>query len=108
MGCFIRENLEYFQSFDKVIIYYDRGQKELSRTLELIFASTISSIDFRTVAPEDYILFQVADLACTVELVEAKRHDTGLSRSEEAFFGGAKCFKTTYLKPLRKKLFGKK
>ena len=106
LGQFIRENLSYFQSFDRVVVYYDRGQKEISRTLELIFSSTLSHVEFRTVAPEDYILFQIADLACTIELVEAKRESSGLTRSEIAFFGSPAKFRRNYLKTLRRKLFG--
>ena len=35
LGLFVRDNIEFFQSFDKVVIYYDKGQKEISRTLRL-------------------------------------------------------------------------
>lgn len=105
MGQFIRDNLGFFQAFDKVILYYDRGQKEISRTLDLVLSSTLSHVEFRTVSPEDYALFQVADLACTIELIETKRAGTGLTRSEEAFFGGSARFKKTYVKAFRKLRF---
>ena len=105
VGQFIRDNLAYFHSFDRVILYYDGGQKEISRTLELIFSSALAHVEFRTVRPADYVLFQVADLACTVELVEARRGESGLTKSESAFFGGASRFKKNYLKPLRRMLF---
>lgn len=105
LGSFVRENLAYFQGFDRVIVYYDRGQKEVSRVLRLAFAAALSEVEFRTVAPADYLLFQAADLACTMELVEAKRREGGLSRSESAFFGGAERFKKTYLKAFRRQDF---
>lgn len=100
MGIFIRENLAYFQSFDKVIVYYDRGQKEITRTLRTIFSSNLSNVDFRIVKPEDYHLFQVADLVCTLEMLDFKRTNSMLNSSELAFFGGANRLKKNYLKVL--------
>ncbi|WP_165055157.1 MULTISPECIES: DUF3800 domain-containing protein [unclassified Adlercreutzia] len=105
LGSFVRENLSYFQGFDRVIVYYDKGQKEVSRVLRLAFAASLSEVEFRVVSPADYLLFQAADLACTMELVEAKRQEGGLSRSERAFFGGAERFKKTYLKAFRRQDF---
>ncbi len=105
IGQYIRDNLEYFHSFDRVVLYYDGGQKEISRTLELIFSTALAHIEFKTVRPKDYVLFQVADLACTIELVEARRAKFGLTKSENAFFGGAQRFKKNYLKTMRQKLF---
>lgn len=105
LGLFVRENIEYFQSFEKVIVYYDKGQKEISRTLRVSFAASLSHVEHRLVAPADYMLFQVADLCCTMELVEAGRAERGLTKSESAFFGGAASFKKTYLKAYRKQGF---
>lgn len=105
LGAFIRDNLTYFHSFDRVIVYYDRGQKEISRTIDLVFTSLLSHYEFRTVSPSDYILFQVADLICTIELIERNRINRGLSKSEASFFGGAGSFKKTYLKMLRRHEF---
>ncbi len=34
---FIRDNLEYFQKFENVILYYDNGQHELNRILKKEF-----------------------------------------------------------------------
>ncbi len=34
MGEFLRDNLSYFQSYDRVVVYYDKGQKEITRTLK--------------------------------------------------------------------------
>ena len=31
LSLFIKDNLTYFQSFDRVILYYDNGQHELNR-----------------------------------------------------------------------------
>ena len=58
----------------------------------------------RDVSPEKYKLFQVADLACTLELTRLKLEETGtLSVSEQQFFGGTKNFRKNFLKPLLRK-----
>ena len=57
-----------------------------------------------SVSPEKYKLFQVADLACTLELTRLKLEETGaLSPSEYQFFGGSKNFRKNFLKPLMRK-----
>ncbi len=85
---------------DKVIVYYDRGQKEITRTLRTIFSSNLNNVDFRIVKPEDYRLFQVADLVCTLEMLDFKRANSMLNSSELTFFGGASRLKKNYLKVL--------
>ena len=58
------------------------------------------------VEPTNFRLFQVADLACTIELARCKLSlNEGLSESENVFFGGTKNFKKNYLKLLDRKLF---
>lgn len=103
MGFFIRDHLSYFQSYDRVIVYYDRGQKEITRILRTVFSAYISNVEFRVVSPENYQLFQVADMVCTLELLAVKIEHEGLSRSEKTFFGGVNKLKKTYLKVLKSK-----
>lgn len=105
LSSFIKENLEYFISFDKVIVYYDGGQKELNTILNTVFHTLLSNIEFRKVKPENYKLFQVADLLCTLELLSIKFHNNSLSHSEEMFFQGRNKLKKNYLKILKKKSF---
>lgn len=100
MGIFIRENLAYFQSFDRVIVYYDCGQKEITRTLRTIFSSNLGNVEFRVVKPEGYHLFQVADLVCTLEMLDYKRSNSLLNASELTFFEGANKLKKNCLKVL--------
>ena len=59
---FIRDNLTYFQRFSKVILYYDNGQHELNRILNTVFATQLVDYDVRKVIPNEYRLFQAADL----------------------------------------------
>lgn len=63
----LRVNQQYLASFDKIIVYYDNGQVELTKILTSIFYSLFSNVEFRKVRPKDYKLFQVADLVCAME-----------------------------------------
>lgn len=103
---FIRENLSYFQSFDNVILYYDNGQKQLSRILNTILATEIVEYDVRKVKPSDYRLFQVADLICTIELMNKKLQDgEDLSKSEKYIFHSKRDFKKDFSKKITEKQF---
>lgn len=57
-----------------------------------------------SVKPENYRLFQAADLLCSIELAAAKMEQGGLSASESRFFGSARDFKRDILKQIRLKL----
>lgn len=96
----IAKNFEYFKSFDKIIIYYDNGQVQLTKILTSVFSTQFENIDFRKVRPVDYRLFQAADLICTINLILLKGN---LSNSEKAFFGTYRNLKKNYIKPLEKK-----
>ena len=96
----LREHEAFWNSFDRIIIYYDNGQIELTKVLTSVFNTLYTQVEFRKVKPVDYKLFQVADLICTTELLEEK---TTLSHSETEFFGGRRTFIKNYLKPIKKK-----
>ena len=102
---FIRENLSYFQSFEKVILYYDNGQHELNRILNTVLATELADYDVRRVQPNDYKLFQVADLICTLELLEQKMNDRQMSKSELLLFHSKRDLKKDFLKGIHKKEF---
>lgn len=105
---FIRDNLSYFQSFDEVVLYYDNGQKQLSRILNTVLATEIVDYEVRKVKPSDYRLFQVADLICTIELL-GKKIESGeqLSKSEEYIFHSKRAFKKDFLKKIVDKQFNR-
>lgn len=76
----------YFQSFDEIKVYYDKGQYWVSRLLNLCFARLPFTFTFKEqVKPENYRLFQVADFASTIRLYETKMEFKELSKSERAF-----------------------
>lgn len=47
----------FFFDFDKVVLYYDDGQTELTNILVSVFNSLLSNVDVRKVLPIDYKLF---------------------------------------------------
>ena len=104
---FLISNAAKFNSYGKLKVYYDNGQSDLTALLKEAFAIFSSRTEFiPEVEPSKYRLFQVADLACTLELARAKLSEPeGLSESERVFFGGEKNFKKNYLKLLDRKAF---
>ena len=104
---FLIEHAATLNLFDHIKVYYDNGQTGLTNLLKEAFAIFASKTEFiPEVNPVNYRLFQVADLACTLELARAKMEQpTGLSESEATFFAGAKNFRKNYLKLLDRKLF---
>ena len=99
---FLRDNLAFFQEFDRVIVYYDNGQTELNRILASIFATTLSKVEFRKVVPSSYRLFQAADMFCSLELVKLKLERNELSAGEWLFFGNKRDLQKNYLNPLER------
>jgi len=102
---FLLENLEYFNSYDKITIYYDNGQMELARILVSLFGGILNGVEFRKIIPADYRLAQVADLICTLELLARKIDEKILTRSEKAFFVNEKELYRNYLRHIHKKQF---
>jgi hypothetical protein len=104
LSLFIKENLCYFQQFDKIIIYYDNGQKQLANILVSVFSSWFhDKFDYRTVSPYEYRLFQVADFICTLSLIENKLScGQCLTKSESLFFESPRNLKMKYLKQIKR------
>ncbi len=94
---------EFWNSFDKIIIYYDNGQKALKRVLNITFNSLFSDVEVRKIQPADYRLFQVADLICTLELTLEKIEKGLFSKTDDAFFHGAHDFKKEYWRKIKTK-----
>lgn len=93
-------------AFERVKVYYDCGQSPVTNLLHKTFAADIGGrVEFaQDVRPRDYKLFQVADLLCTVSLIERRLLDgEGMTQSESAFFGGPRLFKRNILKYLKRK-----
>lgn len=100
---FIRDNYNEILGYNDVKIYYDNGQVEVRKILSSVFNALLPNPVFKKVLPKEYKLFQVADLLCTLKLVELKMNNNMFSKSEEIFFGNMRDLKKNYLKPLKKK-----
>lgn len=93
----------FFRAYDKIIVYYDNGQAELSSILNAVFSLCFSDVSFRKADPREYKLLQVADFVCSMALLEIKRDENRLSSSETRFFYKPQELKKTFLKSVRKK-----
>ena len=89
--------------YDRVIIYYDNGQLELTNILATLFSAFLHNVEFRKVSPADYKLFQAADMLCALELLALKRENKCLSKSELRFFKSGKEIYKSYIRAIRKK-----
>ena len=99
----LTDHRDFIDSFDKVIVYYDGGQKELSSILNAIFSFQLSSVEFRKADPREYKLLQVADFFCSIELLKIKREESRLSKGETQFFYKPNELKKTFIKGIEKK-----
>ena len=99
----IMRHEDFWNSFDKLIVYYDNGQVELTKILSSVFNVLYPNVEFRKVRPIDYRLFQVADLICTMELLSEKAESNSFTKSETEFFGSVRDFKKNYYKWILKK-----
>ena len=99
----IRNNYDFFNGFDNIIVYYDNGQHELTKILTTIFNTLFVNVEFRRVKPSEYKLFQVADLICTWELLALKAEDNNFTKSENEMFGSARLFIKNRYKLIKKK-----
>ena len=109
LSSFIKSHFQYFSKFDNIIIYYDNGQIKLINILVAIFGSILENSEFRVISPNNYKLFQAADLLCTLALIKNKLiSGRDLTNSEKIFFGSAGKLKKNYLKFFEKIEFNQK
>ena len=108
-----RQMREFFLSarplmdgFSRLKVYYDCGQTRLTNLLHEEFAALrFPPVEFaQSVKPHRYKMFQVADLICTLRLLELTLETDGrLSPSEFRFFGGVKSFRRDFLRRIKVK-----
>lgn len=103
ISAFIRDNIGFFQNFSNVLLYYDGGQKIITRIMNSVLASELSGYEPRKALPKDYRLAQVADLICTIKLIKKKIETNSMSRSEELIFHSKREFYKDFVKKLEKK-----
>jgi hypothetical protein len=102
----IDEHSAYFNSFDKIIVYYDNGQIELGSILNTVFSIHFTNVEFRKAEPQKYRLLQAADFICSMELLKIKKDENRLSKSEKQFFYKPQELKKTFFKTIDKKRLG--
>lgn len=103
---FVYEHLEGFQSFDRVVIYYDDGQQAVTKALHEAFDFMLGdgAVEYRRLRYQDRRLSQVADYLSSVELA-AMRYAEGLESSTYLkFYGLRGDLRRNYLKQARRKL----
>lgn len=103
---FIDANRAMLTAIDKVKVYYDCGQSPVTNLLHGTFAEALGkSVEFKqNVRPLQYRLFQIADLVCTLRLIELRlAHGMPMTQSEMRFFGGPRDFKRNVLKKIKRK-----
>ena len=102
ISIFLKDNLQYFNEFDIIKIYYDNGQIEVTKMLSGIFNTLFSNVEFRKVIPSQYKLFQVADFICYFKLLSLKLKDKTISQNEIKFFEKPYNIKKNYIKHFSK------
>ena len=105
---FLVNQADYLNRYDRLKVYYDNGQHQIKSLLGEAFSLYASKTVFVCdVRPENYRLFQAADVLCTLELIRQKLRDGGrLSRSEYEFFNGFQNLNRNYFKAIDKKIVG--
>ena len=99
----LAEHMDYINGYDKVIVYYDNGQRELGSILNAIFSIQLSNDEFRKAEPQKYRLLQAADFFCSIDLLRIKRDESRLSKGETQFFYKPNELKKTFIKGIEKK-----
>ena len=101
---FIEDKLDYFQSFERITIYYDCGQAAISKILRNTFGKIFGNrMDFRTAYQKDYKLLQVADYICTLEQSKVRWDNDNSTKSEKVFFLSRQKFLQNYYRKISKK-----
>ncbi len=100
----IKKHEQYFNKFDKIVMYYDNGQEILATILESIFLRFDSfehKVDFNH---EEKRLFQISDMLTYIDKYDYKyKNKRKFTKGEKFFFSVDEIRKI--LKELNKKRF---
>jgi len=94
-----------FAALNSVCLYYDAGQKGVTRILKALWDECACPVEIaQGVRQDDFILLQVADFICTVKLIERRIEEgTPFNLSEKKFFGSPRDFKRNVLRKIKPK-----
>lgn len=99
---FINNNIDFFNKFDSIIIYYDDGQDNLSIILDIVFSQLKGYKKENIFNKASKKLFQVADMLTYIDKYDYKyKNKMKFSKSEKFFFTDEEMRKI--LKELNKK-----
>ena len=100
LNLFMNTHKHFLDEVDKVKVYYDCGQSPITNLLQKSFRNIGEKVEFASgVQPRRYMLFQLADLICTLNLVSLKlKFGERLTDSEYKFFGGPSAFRRSEAK----------
>jgi len=102
---FLKDNLDVFLACERIVVYYDNGQMDLTKILASAFDTIIGDVEFKKAVPVKYKLSQAADMLCMLELLSIKSDRKALSNSELLFFKSAKELNKSYLRGVQNKLY---
>lgn len=103
---YFRSHLAYLQGFDEIKIYYDGGQSIVTQAMHSAIERTIGrkATIFKDASPRNYLLSQVADYICGIELTGIKFDRGEQTKTDLEFFGSGRAFKKNYLRKVRRKM----
>ena len=103
---FAIRNRDMFTASGGMTVYYDCGQKSVTNFHKRDVRKHIPcpAVFAQAVEPRKYRLFQVADLVCTLRLLEMKiESGAEFTADEYRFFGGTKKFRHNILRHIKTK-----
>jgi len=103
LSSFLRLHMETFVKYDRIDVFYDYGQNELTKLLVSSFNIAFSNVEITKTKHADNKLFSAADMFCTLELLLIKYDKNQLTKSEMTFFTSAKELYKSYLKSIESK-----
>ncbi len=95
----VTANYNYFNKFDEIVVYYDKGQNYLTKILHNAFSKNLNNYRFKEdVFQGKYRLLQCADMVCTLELIKQRKQNNEYIKAIEKFFISGNKLNKNYLK----------
>ena len=83
----IQKHEKYFKKFDKIVMYYDNGQKSLTNILETIFLKFENFEQQADFNHEEKRLFQISDMLTYIDKYDYKyKNKIEFTNGEQFFF----------------------
>ena len=101
---YIYGQLDWFQSFKCVAVYYDEGQQVVTKALHRAFDYMMpgDALEYKRLRYQDRRLAQVADYCCSIELAAMRYEKEKESATYIKFYGRRGSFKKNWLKQARR------